>query len=97
MTWSSYPGTYPDAAVAATLLRHGNYDYSHRDVIWDSGISSRTIPDSLFYPSKPAFFGSLQWPPIGPDVSGLVTNTPAKARWNAFLTSGNLDDLFRNF
>jgi hypothetical protein len=94
MPWSTHPNVYPDPAVESTLLRHGNYDYYNRDVIWDSGISSRAIPDSLFYPSKPAFFGSLQWPPIGPDVSGLVTNTPAKARWNAYLTSGNPDDLF---
>ena len=85
---------YPDPAVASTLLRHANYDYFHKDVVWDSTIASRAIPDSLYYSSKPAFFGSLQWPPIGPDVSGLVTNIRAKARWNAYLTSGNLADLF---
>jgi hypothetical protein len=94
--WSAHPNVYPDAAVASTLLRHGNYDYYHRDVVWDSAITSREIPASLYYSSKPAFFGSLQWPPIGPDVSGLVMNTPARARWNAYLTSGNLDDLFRD-
>jgi hypothetical protein len=92
--WSTHPNVYPDPAVASTLLRHGNYDYYHKNVVWDSQIASRTIPNSLFYSSKPAFFGSLQWPPIGPDVSGLVTDIPAKARWNAYVSSGNLDDLF---
>ena len=94
ITCSYYTAGYPDPNVDATLLRHGNYDYFHKDVVWDSGIASRTIPDSYFYSSKPGFFGSLQWPPIGPDVSGLVTDIPAKARWNAYLSSGNLADLF---
>jgi hypothetical protein len=88
-------GTYPDSNVVATLLRHGNYDYYHKDVVWDSTIALRTIPDSLYYSVKPAYFGSLQWPPIGPDVGGLVTNIPAQARWAAYLSSGRLDDLFR--
>lgn len=94
ITCSYYTAGSPDPNVRATLIRHGNYDYYYKDVVWDNGIASRTIPDSLFYSSKPGFFGSLQWPPIGPDVSGLVTDIPAKARWNAYLTSGNLADLF---
>jgi len=87
----------PDADVAGTLLRHGNYDYFNHSVVWDAGISSHALPDSLVYAAKPAFFGSLQWPPIGPDVSGLVRDIPARARWNAYQTSGNLSDLFRDF
>lgn len=86
----------PDPDVAGTLIRHGNYDFFHRSVIWDPDIVSRQIPDSLFYSSKPSFFGSLQWPPIGPDVAGFVTPIPAKARWDAYSASANLDDLFRD-
>lgn len=89
--------TAPDADVAATILRHGNYDYYNRSVVWDPAISSQSIPASLVYSSKPDFFGTLQWPPIGPDVSGLVTSIPAKARWNAYLASGDVADLFRVF
>lgn len=87
----------PDADVAGTLLRHGNYDYVNRSVVWDPGTPSRSLPASLCYDSKPAFFGSLQWPPIGPDVAGLVTPIPAVARWNAYQSSGVLADLFRDF
>jgi PKD repeat protein len=87
----------PDADVAGTLLRHGNYDFYNRGTVWDPGISSRTLPDSLYYGSKPAFFGSLQWPAIGPDVPGLVRDIPARARWNAYQASGSLSDLFRDF
>jgi PKD repeat protein len=94
--WTNWTRPLPDAKVASTLIRHGNFDYSHRAVVWDSTITSRVLPNSLRYGSKPDFFGSLQWPAIGPDVSGLVNNIPAKARWDAYATSGNLDDLFRD-
>jgi hypothetical protein len=87
-------GTYPDSKVAATLLRHANYDYYNRATLYQNGMS-RTLPPSLFYASKPAYFGSLQWPPIGPDVTGLVRNIPAQARWATYQSSGNLADLFR--
>ena len=84
----------PDADVARTLLRHGNYDYHNNTVLWDSNIESHTLPDSLVYATKPSFFGTLRWPPIGPDVSGLVTSIPAKARWDAYVSSRNIEDLF---
>jgi PKD repeat protein len=95
-SWSKSTSA-PDADVKRTLLRHGNYDYFNKTVMWDSGIASHALPDSLVYASKPSFFGTLQWPPIGPDVSGLVTTIPAKTRWNAYLSSGLLDDLFKDF
>ena len=94
MAWSTHPNVYPDPAVKSTILRHGNYDYYHKDVVWDPAIATRTIPASMFYSSKPAYFGSLQWPPIGSDVAGLVTDIPARARWNTYQASGNLDVLF---
>jgi hypothetical protein len=96
VAWNSWSKStsVPDADVAKTLLRHGNYDYYNKTVVWDNNIASHTLPSSLVYTSKPDFFGALQWPPIGPDVSGLVTNIPAKARWEAYVRSNNIDDLF---
>lgn len=32
--------------------------------------STHTLPTSLYRSSKPAFFGTAVWPPIGPDVAG---------------------------
>jgi hypothetical protein len=93
VNWTK-PTNVPDADVVGTLLRHGNYDYYNKAVVWDSNISSHTIPDSLIYTSKPSFFGTLQWPPIGPDVAGRVSPIPAQARWNAYLSSGRVSDLF---
>jgi hypothetical protein len=86
-------GTYPDSNVAATLFRHANFDYYSKATLYQSGLS-QAIPPSLYYASKPSYFGSLQWPPIGPDVSGLVTDIPAQTRWAAFVSSGRRDDLF---
>ncbi|MBP7707444.1 MAG: hypothetical protein KA243_09385, partial [Candidatus Aminicenantes bacterium] len=70
--------------------------YYNRAPVWDPGIGSRDIPASLFYTTKPSYFGDLAWPPIGPDVSGMVGTTPAKARWEAYASSGNLAELFRD-
>jgi hypothetical protein len=92
--WTNWTSTCPDANVAATLLRHGNYDYFNNAAVWDGGIVSHSIPNSLFYSSKPAFFGSLAWPAIGPDISGLVHDIPAKHRWDTYAVSGVLADLF---
>jgi hypothetical protein len=92
--WENWTASLPDANVAATILRHGNFDYFNDVTVWDTGITDRAIPSSLFYSSKPAFFGSLAWPPIGPDVSPMVSNIPARHRWQNYLVSGILSDLF---
>jgi hypothetical protein len=88
-------GTYPDSNVIATLIRHGNYDYYHKSV-FDWSDPDHTLPNSLYYSSKPTYFGNLDWPAIGPDVSGLVKTIPAKYRWDAYVASGysNLSLLF---
>lgn len=93
--WTNWTGALPGPNVQATLFRHANYDYCHRATVYQDGMS-QSIPPSLYYTAKPSYFGSLQWPPIGPDVSGLVTNIPAQARWAAYLSSGRLDDLFND-
>ncbi|HSA94600.1 MAG TPA: hypothetical protein VLJ16_01020 [Acidobacteriota bacterium] len=87
-------GTYPDSKVAATLFRHANFDYYNKATVFQDGMS-QALPPSLYYASKPSYFGSLQWPPIGPDVPGLVTDIPARARWASYQNSGRLEDLFK--
>jgi hypothetical protein len=32
--------------------------------------SSQNLPASLYLSGKPAWFGDVAWPPIGPDVTG---------------------------
>jgi hypothetical protein len=36
----------------------------------DTGAGQGAMPASFVFSSKPAFFGSIPWPPIGPDVTG---------------------------
>jgi len=71
--------TYPDAKVASTLLRWGNYDYFNDAVRWNaaevpSGVpvpSDQILAPSYVYGSRPGWFTSgVAWPPIGPDVTG---------------------------
>jgi hypothetical protein len=72
-----------DPLVASTLMRWGNYDTVNDATRWmasevPSSLSaygnavpaSQTLPPSFYLTAKPAFFGSVAWPPIGPDVTG---------------------------
>ena len=81
-----------DPDVKATLLRQANYDYFNDATIYSD--ADHVIQNSLFYSSKPAYFGTLTWPPIGPDVSGMINNNPAKWRWGQYQVSGLLSDMF---
>lgn len=73
-----------DPQVLATLLRHGNFDHLTRRTSWDPAIRERDLPDSLYLDRKPAFFGKLAWPPIGPDRKPMAGTTPARERFLAF-------------
>lgn len=72
-----------DSNVAASTLVHGNYDYVNKSQMWDSSISDRNVPASLFLASKPSFFGNLPWPPVDPanPSSASPTNIPAGYRY----------------
>lgn len=78
---SAGDSTFDDQRTIDTLIRHGNFDYVTNSVIWDPGISSHEIPDSYYLDEKPEWFGSVPWPPIGPDVPGYVNDIPAKVRY----------------
>jgi hypothetical protein len=60
-----------------TFVRHGNYDHYNKAVKWETGIADHTIPVSLYRTSKPAFFGSLPWPWVGPDLGTMAGTLPA--------------------
>ena len=78
-------GVADDNLVYATLMRWGNYDTVTGGVKWDAAesspgavpyISAQTtpashgLPASFYLSSAPSFFGSVPFPPIGPDVTG---------------------------
>jgi hypothetical protein len=72
-----------DPEVAGTLLRHDDYDYASDTTRWDDAITDRELPASFYLRAKPAFFGSLAWPPIGPDLTPMVGPIPAQDRFAA--------------
>jgi hypothetical protein len=75
-----------DLNVRNTILRHGNYDVINNAVIWDPNIADHTIPDSLYLTSEPSWWGLSPWPPIGPDLTPMVSQIPAEIRFLAMST-----------
>lgn len=75
--------TLSDPKVASTLLRHGNYDFLTKSAKWDPAIANQTLPASFYLSAKPAYFGAVPWPPIGPEVAGYMNDIPAKKRFDA--------------
>lgn len=67
-----------DTNVRLTLLRKQNWDYINNGI--DDPVN---IQNSLYLAAKPSWFGSLAWPPIGPDITGKTNSTPAKVRYLA--------------
>jgi len=80
-------GTPCDSETATSLLRWGNWDVVKAATQFNSAEvptadanfpnsvpASQTLPSSFYLASKPAFWGSMPWPAIGPDVTGGNTS-----------------------
>ena len=81
---SAYAWTCHSVTPYSTLFKHGNYDAATGTITW-SGVITHTLPPSMYLPSKPVWFGTVQWPAIGPDVAnglsdsfGYAYSIPAK-------------------
>jgi hypothetical protein len=75
-----------DARVKGTILRHGNWDTittANSGVVWDAAIADHSIPASLYLSGKPSWWGSLAWPPFGPDLTPKEGPIPAQLRYDA--------------
>jgi hypothetical protein len=83
--WSGWGCSDDEYETEATmkLLRHGNYDSATDSTVWDDTIAEHTLPDSLYLSSKPTFWGSEAWPPIGPDALPMYGKIPARTRYEA--------------
>ena len=76
--WSKGGSTFPAGTagtVQGTTFVEGNWDAVNNKVMWNT-IPAQAIPNSLYYPSKPAYFGSLAWPPFDPNNPGS-NNSPS--------------------
>jgi hypothetical protein len=63
----------------ATTLRHANWDSATNGVVWNSS-ADRVLPASLYLNGKPNWWGTLQWPAIGPDVSPMYPPIPGAGK-----------------
>ncbi len=84
--WDAVKPYRTDTQVAATALRHGNFDYLTNTVQWDPEIGRHALPNSLYLDKKPAFFeagSDYAWPWVDPDGSIKLHKLPAKARYDA--------------
>ena len=79
---------YLDPKPYTTALIHGNYDYI-TDGVANWLDSDHAIRNSMYYSSKPSWYGGCVWPPIGPDVSEYTNNTPAKLRYEGSSCAGS--------
>jgi hypothetical protein len=96
---AAFPNNGLDPSVLPVTLRDANFDYYTGAVHWHgiggSGTSETTppgasqsggtvLPNSLYLPGKPAFFGSSTWPWVdGSNASNPQPGTlPAQTRFN---------------
>jgi hypothetical protein len=72
-----------DEAVAYTTALVGNNYSMHGGTIPSAeALGSTTLPESLCYAAKPAYFGALTWPPFDPTTPVRdVTRVPAGKRY----------------
>ena len=66
------------ATSAATILRHGNWDYKTNGVaFWDGG-AAHTLAASMYYPNKPGYLTGSPWPLEGPEGNPTINANPAE-------------------
>lgn len=82
--YNASSGDVVDLNVAATIIRHGNYDYFTNNTNWDPSISDKKLPNSYYLNSKPSFFKNKPWPLFGGDLSPVIMGKlPAEERFYA--------------
>ncbi len=80
-TQITYDG-HTDSALGTSedIIVHGNN--VHGTINWDPAFADHVLPASFYLTSKPAFFGSMQWPSFGGDIALGSGNIPAKDRFD---------------
>lgn len=81
--FSPYPN---DPQVAATAIRHGNWDYVNNAITWDPNITDHSASSSGYIPLGPPRFwpqSGYTWPWVDPAGTTKLYRLPAKARYDA--------------
>jgi hypothetical protein len=61
-------GPLPNNAQS-TMFYHGFMNCTNGTFQWTTGVT-QTLPASFYLSGKPSWWGSVAWPPIGPDITG---------------------------
>ncbi len=86
-----------NSTTYTTAFLHGVYDCQASTLSWAASLTDHTLPASFFLSSKPSWFGSTPWPPIGPDVTGgsgiggHAQVIPAQACFNTTTQNGTIN------
>jgi hypothetical protein len=74
--------TITDAAVAPSTMVHLCWSHAAGALVaLNNGGQDNTLPNSFIHAAKPSYFGSLAFPPIGPDGAAVAGCIPAWARY----------------
>jgi hypothetical protein len=69
--WDTVTSTNDNGTNDQTGTRFVASEVPSGDAFYPNAVpGNQTIPPSFYLSSKPAWFGSVPWPPIGPDVAG---------------------------
>ncbi len=69
--------------TAASIIRHGNFDYVTNSIVWDPALGNHTLPPSAYLSTKPAFFGNNPWPWVTPEnAPSTLATLPARVRFD---------------
>lgn len=81
---SASPYSYTDTNAFATAILLGNYliGTGSDGVPARESLGSTNLDSSLYLSAKPSWFGTVQFPPIGPDVVGYTNAIPAQMRFH---------------
>jgi hypothetical protein len=77
-TLGTSPNVVSEDETVTLGLIHGNYQDGA--IVWDPGIASHDLPDSLYLESKPEFFEDTPWPVTGADLAPSPETIPAQDR-----------------
>ena len=62
-----------------TIWNHGNYSHAGAAIVQWEADTTHTLPSSFIHNSKPIWFGNINWPPIGPDISTGISDSDGYA------------------
>lgn len=71
-----------DPKVLSSVIRHGNFDYVNKRIVWNPDNPDHDLPPSLYLEKKPDFFKNRTWPWVQPENTVMLYSLPARERFD---------------